>query len=468
MDRERLEQAWPVDAPSAGFAARVVQHALAEGPSKLTNAQASSEVTSRRRLLPAWQLWAPVASAVGLALAALLIWWGGGASVAGERTAIERSEVGLGNRAVAVLEPQASISWRGARVTQSVGDVFYRVERGSQAFSVVTPAGQIEVLGTCFRVQLRPQVADVANGKTRPVAIVSVYEGTVRLTRAEHSLELHAGESGQLDAEGARTMDERQLWALSRHAAGGAAGRSGPRAEQTPDVASLQLQLAGLEREKHDLELQLLTLESGLVEAAEATLPRKGPKGGIDAHDFDLDQADWKTLAAEGRVNYLVPCLSPKGQTWSPDERALSRLSLSPEDGQLLAQAYRRSNDRLWAILRPLCINAVGSEAVVDLLEGVTCMQIVGSMARASDRQAADDAFRRVAEVRAGLQPVPDPAAPQHPVFQGLWALTGEMARFEADLTESFGPDEAQRLAWEGGGCMNVQTLGVGPARDPK
>jgi hypothetical protein len=69
--------------------------------------------------------------------------------------------------------------------------------------------------------------------------------------------------------------------------------------------------------------------------------------------------------------------------------------------------------------------------------------------------------------VRAGLQPVPDPDKPQHPVFEGLWALTGEMARFEADLTESFGPDEAKRLAWQGG-CMNVQTLSVGPARDPK
>jgi hypothetical protein len=426
-------------------------------------------MSSRRRLLPTWRFWAPVASAVGLALAAaLLIWWGPGARDAGERTAIERSEVAVGKRAVAVLEPQASISWRGARVTQNVGDVFYRVERGSKPFSVVTLAGQIDVLGTCFRVQLRPQANEIVKGEGASVAIVSVYEGKVRLTHAERSLELRAGESGQLDAQGARPMDERQLWALSRPAKSGAVAGSGSRAEHTPDIVSLEAQLTGLEREKQDLEQQLRTLESGLVEAPEATPRGKGPKGGIDPQDFDLDQEDWKALAAEGRVNYLVPCLSPKGHTWSPDERALSRLALSPEDGQLLAEAYRRSNDRLWAILRPLCIKAVGSEAVVDLLEGVTCMQIVGSMARASDRQAADDAFRRVAEVRAGLVPAPDPAAPQHPVFEGLWALTGEMARFEADLTESFGPDEARRLAWEGGGCMNVQTLGVGPAAEPK
>jgi hypothetical protein len=464
MDRERLEQAWPVDEPSPGFAARVVQHALAEAPSKPTDGRGSSGTTSSWRRVSAWRLWRPVASGLGLALAtALIFWWARGARDIGERTVIARSEVTIGKRAVAVLEPQASISWSGEQVTQSEGDVFYRVERGLQPFSVVTPAGQIEVLGTCFRVQLRPQ-AQGEGVRGKPAAIVSVYEGKVRLMHGEDSLELRAGESGQIDAEGSRPIGERQLWELSRPAGSGAAARSG--AEHTPDLASLRSQLAGLESEKHDLEQQVRTLEGGLVEASEAT-PRKGPKGRMDPHDFDLDQADWKALAAEGRVNYLVPCLSPKGQAWSPDERALSNLSLSPEDGQLLAEAYRRSNDRLWATVRPLCVKAVGSEAVVDLLEGITCMQIVTSMARAADRQAADDAFRRVAEVRAGLQPMPDPAEPQHPVFAGLWAMTGEMDRFEADLTESFGPDEAKRLAWEGG-CKNVQTLGVGPARDPK
>jgi ferric-dicitrate binding protein FerR (iron transport regulator) len=455
MDRERLEQAWPVDEPSPGFAARAVQRALAEASSKQTVLRTSSGLTSKRRPLLARGFW-PVASALGLALAAtLFIWLGRSASEAGERTASERSEISLGARAVAVLEPNASITWRGVRVTQSVGDVFYRVEHGSQPFSIVTPAGQIDVLGTCFRVQLRPQAA---------VAMVTVYEGKVRLTHAEHSLELRAGESGKLDAEGVHAVDERQAWALARPGARGGSGASGA---QTADVASLRSKVAELERERLDLEQQLRTLENGLAEVSE-TAPSNGrQKNGLEPHDFDLDQADWKALAAQGRVHYLVPCMSPKGQTWVPDERALSALSLSPEDGQLLAEAYRRSNERLWATVRPLCVKAIGNEAIVDLLGGTTCMQIVQSTARADDPQAADDAFRRVAEVRAGLQPAPDPAKPQHPVFEGLWAMTGEMARFEADLIDSFGPDEAKRLAWHGG-CMNVQTLGVGPAPDPR
>jgi len=63
--------------------------------------------------------------------------------------------------------------------------------------------------------------------------------------------------------------------------------------------------------------------------------------------------------------------------------------------------------------------------------------------------------------VRAGLRPEPK-EKPQHPVFENLMAVTGEMKKFEADLAESFGPEEAKRLAW-GPGCMNVLNLAQGP-----
>jgi hypothetical protein len=63
--------------------------------------------------------------------------------------------------------------------------------------------------------------------------------------------------------------------------------------------------------------------------------------------------------------------------------------------------------------------------------------------------------------VRAGLRPEPR-EKPQHPIFENLMAVTGEMKRFEADLAESFGPEEAKRIAW-GPGCMNILNLGQGP-----
>ena len=56
----------------------------------------------------------------------------------GDVLATKRIEVHLGNRAIAVLERGAHVSWTGDQVSQPAGDVFYRVEPG-RAFDVHTP-----------------------------------------------------------------------------------------------------------------------------------------------------------------------------------------------------------------------------------------------------------------------------------------------------------------------------------------
>ena len=52
-------------------------------------------------------------------------------------------------------------------------------------------------------------------------------------------------------------------------------------------------------------------------------------------------------------------------------------------------------------------------------------------------------------------------------MLESMLALTGEMALFEADLAEAFGPEEAKRLAW-GPGCMQILNLGQGPLEPAK
>jgi hypothetical protein len=148
----------------------------------------------------------------------------------------------------------------------------------------------------------------------------------------------------------------------------------------------------------------------------------------------------------------------PGGESWkgwSPSE--LDELGLSREDGQTIVDAHRRSNERIWAVVRPLCVEAVGSEEVVNALGGLGCVQAISKKARGADAEAARAARQLVADVRAGVRPEPQDE-PQHPVFETLMAVTGEMPRFEADLAEDFGPEEAKRLAW-GPGCMNVMAL---------
>jgi hypothetical protein len=103
----------------------------------------------------------------------------------------------------------------------------------------------------------------------------------------------------------------------------------------------------------------------------------------------------------------------------------------------VIRAAFERSNDRVWSAVRPLCIEALGSEVVVDTLGTDTCIHGVMNVAKAADLESTRDAMREVAETRAGERPAPTPGPTRHPVFELFWTLTGEMAALEADLTRA-------------------------------
>jgi hypothetical protein len=284
------------------------------------------------------------------------------------------------------------------------------------------------------------------------VVVVTVYEGNECLVRQNQSRVLEAGQSSKLGADGAQPIEEGALGAAEQafHAHQGGTAVAGTRT-LAPRIAASDgslRKLEDLEREKQDLQAQLRVLEEELSRHEPART----------RSEWDLDQDDWKELAAEGHVKFRLPCLMPGGESWKgwpPSE--LDKLGLSAEDGQTIADAYRRSNERIWAVVRPLCLEAVGSEEVLNALGGPGCVQAINTKARSNDAEAARAAHQLVADVRAGLRPEPK-GEPQHPVFESLMAVTGEMQRFEADLTESFGPEEAKRIAW-GPGCVNVMRL---------
>jgi len=203
-------------------------------------------------------------------------------------------------------------------------------------------------------------------------------------------------------------------------------------------LATVQREKAQLQGEKRELEAQLHALKG---EAAER-----------DSYKYDLTQDDWKKLAAEGRVRYRMPCLMPLEAGWKMPQQELDQLGLSPEDGESLAQALQRSNRRVWDTLRPLCMKIVSDAEVVDLLGATSCQHLIEKVANRSDPSAIMDARRQVAEVHAGLRPPPAAGQPQHPVFESLMTFSSEAKRFEADLAESFGPEEAKRI-WQSMSC---------------
>jgi hypothetical protein len=207
-------------------------------------------------------------------------------------------------------------------------------------------------------------------------------------------------------------------------------------------VERLRSKLAEVAREKRELEAQLQAVEGELNRRA--NVPRTG-----DPQEFELDAEDWKALAAEGRIKYRIPCVLPPEATYGNLRGALDKLGLSPEEGDVLTEMHRRSNARVWSTLRPLCVELAGSAEVVDQLGASNCLSLI-ERASEKDGKASLASRRRVAEVHAGLAPAPSDASPgaaqRDPLFTALLAVTSEARRFQSDLAQSFGPEEAKRI----------------------
>jgi FecR-like protein len=427
-------EAWPAPVPPAGFAQRVA--------AELPRLKAASLASASR---PRWRF---VALAAALAAALCAGWLLLGPDSAGHVLASERREVELGRRALAVLEAGAELRWRGPRVTQTSGAVFYRVEPG-ELFRVETPGGAVEVLGTCFSVALEP-------GAGKASMRVGVYEGRVRVVAGQASLELSAGGSAEADADGLRRGGALALGAAgsaaqsapSPSSAGVAgAGAAAPERALEDELTRLRAELSALRIERSALDAR--------VERAQRELARV--EGAPPArHPYDLTADDWKELAQAGRVKFRLPCARPD---FAVSAELAERLGLAPDDAPIIERAYAASRDRVWRVVRPLCIAELGSAAIADRIDRQGCEMVILESQAHRDAAAKDAAMRDVAEMRAGLRPLPGPGAALHPVVEMLLALTGEQARFEAELAEALGPEDARRIAFDDQMCHERLTL---------
>jgi len=110
-------------------------------------------------------------------------------------------------------------------------------------------------------------------------------------------------------------------------------------------------------------------------------------------------------------------------------------------------------------VLRPLCVAELGNETIADRIDRQGCEMVILESQEHRDATAKDAALRQVAEMRAGLRPLPAPGEVTHPVVEMLLALTGEQARFEAELGEALGPEDARRIAFDDEICHERLTL---------
>ena len=452
--------AWEPQLPPSDFAGRVLVQVRAEAPPIV-----QQPVRRARR----WGIAAGVTGALALA-AALAFRVSSVPDAHGEAIARDRLEVSIGTRARAVLEPGAQVKWEGDDVVQAHGDVFYRVEPGAR-FRVHTPAGDVEVKGTCFAVKIRGEgdamdKRDVKSGiigaALSALAFVAVYEGKVAVSHAGSRVDLGAGESAQAASDGVHASGklgegEKAFDAKAASAASGDVPLATANDNLVAQVSEYRARLEAIAAQKADLEQKLKKSEDKLASV-------DGGPGRARA-EYDLNQEDWAELAKNGQVKYRVPCLQTDGWDFPPAK--LQSLGLAPNDKAVLKDAYKASYDRVWKEIRPLCAAALGATPeVIDKIGPDACPHLIYDAALRADRDAAMEAHTQAAEIRAGLRPEPGPNDRVNPVTKMFLVLTGANKAFEGDLAKSFGPEEARRLSLSDDLCNGNSRWGGGKKRD--
>jgi hypothetical protein len=424
--------AWRPQEPSAGFADRVLVRVSAEPPRRTSSVRA-------RTVAVVAALAVAVASAAGFAIAPRF------RSSQGEIAAEARTQAPLGARIVGVLEPGARVSWRGDELVQESGDVFYRVEPGAPVV-VHTPLGDVTVLGTCFRVRIEMNRGDLRAGAVgaalSAVAFVAVYEGKVRVSRADQAVTLAPGEAARAGkdrieklAGGAAAMDR------ARAAEEAALARAGQNAAES--VREYQKRLDAVKEEKARLEAELADAQSKL-DAKHGGAPKKS--------DYDLAPEDWAKLSQEHAVKFRLPCTLTSDMGEWPSATQLESAGLPPGDAAVVRDAWTSSNARVWAGIKPLCAQAVGSADVAESIGPNTCLHLIVDMADRADHDATRAAFGQVGAIRSGQATMPpNPSA----TLQALMLMTSEPALVESELAKGLGPDDAHRLLYQDKGlCM--------------
>ena len=196
--------------------------------------------------------------------------------------------------------------------------------------------------------------------------------------------------------------------------------------------------------------------------AAAASRDDGGRRGRGDRQRAALTKEDWERFAKEGVVPYRVPCL--RDEPWTPNQRQIDRLGLSPNDTEVMKRAYEKSNERMRSEIQPLCARVVGSKEAADRIGPNACLSAIMDSSRRADADKMKESLVRVAEVNADKRPPPSgPDVP--PVEALLLAMTAESRRFEADLAKDLGPEDAARLARARGLCSEQGTARAKPGR---
>lgn len=402
------------------------------------------EPAPRRR----WRWAGVVAAATAAALVTLVVRRGPGPDV--DQVATARRSVDLGDRGVAVMEVGSALERRGGRWSQRAGNVFYRIDRGG-SFTLVTPAGEVVVLGTCFRVEVDPmkvipqtKIGFVAGAALATAVVVTVYEGRVRLANGSGRHDLAAGEQGTFAAgQAPRSLSDSTS------------------AARPPGAARPPALLPAGAGEVEQLRAKIATQEKELAALRQGQEQKGG--GGRRGPVVDVPHDELLARAARCEVRFEEPEISGyevKGLDEKSDWARAAGLSDTERD------AYNESLKELQASvtgqLRALFVEVTGDP---QMAEKLPVSGLLDQLMQKSSRPVFVEARARLAKEKAGLQPPPPDLARTPAIERALRIMINSGDELEKKLGERVGAERAKALhrvrdGWPGGrssmsGCPN-------------
>jgi hypothetical protein len=418
-------EAWAPLAPPADFADRVLA-ARSAAP------QRPAPPRRARRI-------GGIVLAGAAAAAAVLALHAPHRAASGSVIAAQRTTTVLGDRGIAVAEPATELAWRvadsgDAEITQRGGNVFYRVERGGP-FVVHTPAGDVRVTGTCFRIEVQTMtpnqkllIAGLAGAATASIVLITVYEGHVIAETRAARTELAAGSQATL-----RSAD-------SSIVAGAAVATSTDDVRATRDqlLARTHLQQAEL----HQLRARVAQLEK--TASGPEGLWKDVPEPGRVWHDPSPERlAEW-VATCHVRVD------EPGLDRFTPLTRPDNDRGIAADDLGDYNAALTEVQKQWKELTRSLYIEITGDTVGADSLSNEAMRREIEDK---SPRGEINAIYQRISQERAGL--VAPPAdlsrASQLERLTRAWIQLGDQS--EAALARRLGADRAHAIRGEGWGA---------------
>lgn len=455
LEREVLDS-WSVPPPTEGFADRVLARRKADADPQEA---AVRQLAGTRR----WPRAAMAAMAVtALASVGLFVSRSSAQSSQGSVLTTARRSVALGHRGVAVAEARSSLQWRvdedgDARLLQEAGDIFYRVEKGG-AFRVSTPAGEVRVTGTCFRIEVKDMAKNrhlATSAALGALAVVTVYEGSVLFsgTSDAEPIEVVAGQKAVAGPDGVSTGA--QLEAPAGLETDDPAGAG-------PDLSRGEL----LERDRAQ-RAEIASLRSKLREREGTRVARAAGAGtGGQEPDgrpwFDPGEDTLKAFAAECRVRFdLPPIQGVTPRELSADEA--SALGLSQSERAKANRALAAMHARFVEEVRALYIEATGDEAGADVLSPSAMGSEIRDKSLPGERGRVQ---QQIARERAGIAPAPRSLQGTSVAERYMRFLASAGDDLEVLLANELGPERARQLREENGGWGKRMEMAGCPQQD--